>query len=102
MSIAGMVDCIVSPDTSLVHIGAALRKPTAGVFFSIDPDLRVRHMPTVRGYCPPAFRKSPYWTAHKVESADALAALDTKSDYIAAWEGFDVGEVRKLLEEVAR
>ncbi|MCK5218659.1 hypothetical protein KAR10_04005, partial [bacterium] len=44
--LAGM-DAIVSVDTSAVHIGAALRKPTIGIFSSIDHRLRVRYSSTV-------------------------------------------------------
>ena len=41
------MDAIVSVDTSAVHIGAALRKPVAAIFNSIDAGLRCRYSPTV-------------------------------------------------------
>lgn len=46
--LAGL-DAIVSVDTSAVHIGAALRKPTVGLFNSIDSATRIKYSPTVRG-----------------------------------------------------
>lgn len=45
--LAGM-DAIISVDTSAVHIGAGLRKPTIGLFNSIDHLLRVRYSSTVK------------------------------------------------------
>jgi hypothetical protein len=49
MSLLAGLDAIVTVDTSAVHIGAALRKPTVGLFNSIDKALRIAYSPTVRG-----------------------------------------------------
>ncbi len=46
--LAGM-DAVVSVDTSAVHIGAALRKPTVALFNSINQEYRIKYSPTVRG-----------------------------------------------------
>jgi hypothetical protein len=46
--LAGM-DAIVSVDTSAVHVGAALGKPTVGLFNSINMAYRIRYSPTVHG-----------------------------------------------------
>lgn len=46
--LAGM-DAIVTVDTSAVHIGAALRKPTVAVFNSINKEYRITYSPTVHG-----------------------------------------------------
>lgn len=45
--LAGM-DAIISVDTSAVHLGAALGKPTIGIFSSIDHRLRVKYSSTVQ------------------------------------------------------
>lgn len=49
MSLLAGMDAIVSVDTSAVHIGGALRKPTVGIFNSIDKLYRIRYSPTVVG-----------------------------------------------------
>jgi|GEM_PF-6382265 len=46
--LAGM-DGILSVDTSAVHIGGALGKPTVGLFNSIDLKTRISYSPTVVG-----------------------------------------------------
>lgn len=46
--LAGM-DAIVSVDTSAVHVGGALAKPTVALFNSIDMDNRIRYSPSVHG-----------------------------------------------------
>jgi ADP-heptose:LPS heptosyltransferase len=46
--LAGM-DGIVTVDTSAVHVGAALRKPTVALFNSIRMEYRIRYSPTVHG-----------------------------------------------------
>ena len=43
------MDAIVSVDTSAVHVGAALGKPTVGLFNSIDMATRIAYSPTVEG-----------------------------------------------------
>jgi len=48
MLLAGM-DAIVTVDTSAVHVGAALRKPTVALFNSINMEYRIRYSPTVHG-----------------------------------------------------
>ncbi|MBI5558979.1 MAG: glycosyltransferase family 9 protein [Deltaproteobacteria bacterium] len=49
MSLLAGMDAIVSVDTSAVHIGGALRKPTVGIFNSINKLYRIRYSPTVVG-----------------------------------------------------
>ena len=46
--LAGM-DAIVTVDTSAVHVGAALGKPTVALFNSINMEYRIRYSPTVHG-----------------------------------------------------
>ena len=48
MLLAGM-DAIVTVDTSAVHIGAALNKPTVALFNSINMEYRIRYSPSVHG-----------------------------------------------------
>jgi len=43
------VDAIVSVDTSAIHVGAALQKPTVAVFNSIRLETRITYSPTVQG-----------------------------------------------------
>lgn len=46
--LAGL-DAIVSVDTSAVHIGGALRKPTVGIFNSINKEQRIKYSPAIVG-----------------------------------------------------
>lgn len=48
MLLAGM-DAIITVDTSAVHVGAALGKPTVALFNSINMEYRIRYSPTVHG-----------------------------------------------------
>jgi len=49
MELLGGMDAIISVDTSAVHVGGALRKPTVGIFNSIRKELRIHYSTTVRG-----------------------------------------------------
>ncbi len=49
MYLLSLMDAIVSVDTSAVHIGAGLRKPTVGIFNAIGKDLRIKYSPSARG-----------------------------------------------------
>ncbi len=47
IAILNGIDAIISVDTSAVHLGAALNKPTIGIFSSIDHRLRVKYSKNV-------------------------------------------------------
>jgi ADP-heptose:LPS heptosyltransferase len=43
-----LMDLIITPDTGTLHIGAALKRPTLGLFGNIDPATRTTYYPTVK------------------------------------------------------
>lgn len=96
-----VVDAVVTPDTGIMHIAGALRKPCAAVFFSIDPELRVSYYPTVEGWCPDHFKKTRWWNKHKITDDPEVndpKELETDDEFIKAWRKTDLTMMRVLLE----
>jgi ADP-heptose:LPS heptosyltransferase len=46
-ALIGELDCLVCPDSGLMHVAAALDVPTVAYFNLVPPDIRVKHCPTV-------------------------------------------------------
>lgn len=62
-AVAAQCDALIAPDSSFVHLGAALRKPVVAIFGPIDGAVRCRRFPTVSLVTPAAeaFQCSPCW-----------------------------------------
>lgn len=62
-AVAAQCDALVAPDSSFVHLGAALGKPVVAIFGPIDGAVRTRRFPTVTVVAPaPAdFPCAPCW-----------------------------------------
>lgn len=101
-----MADVVVTPDTGVLHLAGLLRRPTVAVFFTIEPDLRTRYMPTVRSYVQPEWRDGPFWGLSKARGKQQSAIneetnrRDMDEDYIAAWDAFQPEKVLDLCGEV--
>ncbi len=89
-----LADLVITPDTSVMHVAGALRKSCVGVFFSIDPALRIRDYPSVQAFCPEAFRNSRFWGKSHLSSAEnKVLALDP--EYVALWRAIDPESVKR-------
>lgn len=95
IAMVNAVDAVVTPDTGIMHIAGALRKPCVGAFFSIAPELRVSYYPTVEGWLPEHFRETKYWGRHKTEGDQKL--LEDDEEFMKAWEFADLAMIRILL-----
>jgi len=62
-ALAARCDVLVAPDSSFVHLGAALGRPVVAIFGPIDGKVRCRHFPTVETIRPDPddFPCSPCW-----------------------------------------
>jgi ADP-heptose:LPS heptosyltransferase len=62
-AVAALCDVLVAPDSSFVHLGAALGKPVAAIFGPIDGAVRTRRFPSVKVVAPSPsdFPCSPCW-----------------------------------------
>jgi hypothetical protein len=78
-ALAGEVDFVSTPDTGLIHMCGLVGVPTVGVFYSIEPALRIRDFPNVAPFCPEAFRCGPHWGMHKPPLDDAY--MESKELY---------------------
>lgn len=52
IALCSIVDYLVAPDSSAIHIAAALYKPCLALFGNIDPYLRTHYYPTVKNLYP--------------------------------------------------
>lgn len=62
-AVAAQCDLLIAPDSSFVHLGAALGKPVVAIFGPIDGAVRCRRFPTVSVVAPSRadFPCSPCW-----------------------------------------
>lgn len=91
--IVSRVDAILTVDTSIYHIADAFDIPALVLFSTIDPALRVKYYPTVRGMLLPGARESGYFGRHTLrpgEAADPVYRL---------WDGINI---EKMLDEIDR
>jgi hypothetical protein len=92
------VDAVVTPDTSVLHIAGAAKKPCVGLMFSIEPKLRMSYYPTVRGYVRPLWKKSPWWGKSRME--ELKEPLEDITEWRDAWNMVNAGGVVKLLKGI--
>lgn len=91
-AIVSRMDAIVTVDTSIYHIADAFNVPALVLFTTIDPGLRVKYYPTVKGMLLAGARESGYFGRHTLrpgEDADPVRRL---------WEGLRIADVLRDLE----
>jgi ADP-heptose:LPS heptosyltransferase len=101
-----MADLVVTPDTGILHLAGILNIPTVGIFFTIEPDLRIRYFPRCEGYVQEEWRTGPFWGESKAKGDKQRAIMeqvnlrDMDPDYVEMWDAFECGEVLELCEKV--
>lgn len=83
---------ILTVDTSVYHLAAALGVPTVALFTTIAPELRMKYYPSVAGILLDGAEATPYFGVHSDKEGlppDAVRAL---------WERFDVWRALRELE----
>jgi heptosyltransferase-2 len=71
-AIISTADCVLAPDSALLHVAGALDIPAVGLFGPFPPELRVAYSPSVqaidgKGHCAPCFhhvRRNMQFPAH--------------------------------------
>ncbi len=66
------LDLMITPDSGLMHIAACFDIPTVAYFNLVPPELRVKHLPTVRPVaaqyeCSPCFEHGKMWCEKMTE-----------------------------------
>jgi len=91
-ALVGLLDAsilVASNDSGVMHLAAALRKPTVGVFGSTSPVWSAALAPWVRSLyaaypCSPCFRRTCPIGYGCLRSIDAAQAIDAASELLAA------------------
>ncbi len=71
-AVLATADCVLGPDSSLVHIAGALNVPAVALYGPFPSELRVAYSPSIQviegsGHCAPCFhhvRRGQRWPAH--------------------------------------
>lgn len=94
-AIVSRMDAIVTVDTSIYHIADAFNVPALVLFTTIDPGLRVKYYPTVKGMLLAGARESGYFGRHALrpgEDADPVQRL---------WDGLQVPALLEALRQMS-
>ena len=95
-AIVSRMDAIVTVDTSIYHIADAFNVPALALFTTIDPGLRVKYYPTVKGMLLAGARESGYFGRHTLrpgEDADPVRRL---------WDGLRIADLLRELEPLMK
>lgn len=98
--IAFILSCVsacITVDTSILHIAGALNIPTVGVFTSIEPENRIKYLPTVIGYLVPGFKHTIFWGYNNMEFNNSQNANLIYDLYDEIMESINVFYINKLL-----
>lgn len=91
--IVSRMDAIITVDTSIYHIADAFSVPTVALFTSIDPNLRVKYYPFVKGILLEGATETGHFGRHYAMPEIPLEPV------LRLWDKIDVG---KLLSELDR
>ena len=95
-AIVSRMDAIVTVDTSIYHIADAFNVPALVLFTTIDPGLRVKYYPTVRGMLLPGARVSGYFGRHALRSGEDAGPVRR------LWDGLRIADVLRDLEPLMK
>jgi ADP-heptose:LPS heptosyltransferase len=101
VALAGLADAVVTPDSALLHVAAALGRPCVGVFSCIEPWYRIRHYPKCLGWTADSFTRGKYWGLHKPPETTNVCELEKDPDWNEPWRKADLGGIRRALRECA-
>ena len=91
--IVSRMNAIITVDTSIYHIADAFSVPTVALFTSIDPNLRVKYYPFVKGIVLEGARETGYFGRHYAMPEIPLEPV------LRLWDNIDIG---KILSELGR
>lgn len=92
-ALMGCMKAVVSVDTLTIHVATGLEKPGVALFSSIDPELRLRYAPKIRGVLIPGARNLPLWGDHKHDGRWD----EYRSVYESAWAHINTEEVLEFM-----
>lgn len=101
-----LADLVVTPDTGILHLAGIAGVPTVGIFFTIEPEKRIKYFPRAAGYVEEAWVHGPYWGDSKAIGKEQMAIMeqvnkrDMSPDYLAMWDAFRPEGVLEMCEKV--
>jgi hypothetical protein len=100
VGIVAACNAVLCTDTSTTHVAAAVRVPSVTMFQFIDPDLRIKHYPKAKGWCPDVFRKGPWWGRSHPYPGWTEQTHDEAPDVVKPWKKTDLSGPARLLKGV--
>ncbi len=101
VALANIADAIVTPDSSLLHVAAALDKPCVGIFSCIEPWLRIQHYKKCMAWTADSFCRGPYWGMHKPRNEKQdCRKLELDPGWDIPWRKADLSGIRRTLQTV--
>ncbi len=94
--IVSRMDAIITVDTSIYHIADAFSVPTVALFTSIDPNLRVKYYPFVKGILLEGARETGHFGRHYAMPEIPLEPV------LRLWDNIDIGKILSELDRLAR
>ena len=92
--IIGQMDGIFTVDTSIYHIAACFGIPTVVWFTSMNPDLRVRYYPTVKGILLDGAERTKFYGKHILREGDSFEDIEK------LWGNLDLDKSVRELESL--
>ena len=90
------VDCVITPDTYILHLSDATNTPCVALFTSVSPR-RYPYYPLTAGLLLPGATDLPAWDSSKTTNEEWL---EFGLLYESAWKSFDLQDIKSAIDDV--